>query len=62
MILVPVTPRTKTDLLRVLQRQTIQQIEVIEPYDSTREQELLTKAKAMAQRSGDLTIILLRTS
>lgn len=61
MILAPVTPRTKTDLLRVLQRQTIQQIEVIEPYDSTREQELLTKAKAMAQRSGDLTIILMRT-
>jgi hypothetical protein len=45
----------------VLQRQTIQQIEVIEPYDQTREQELLTKAKAMAQRSGDLTIILMRT-
>ena len=62
MILAPVTPRTKTDLLRVLQRQNIQQIEVIEPYDTTLEQELLTKAKAMAQRSGDLTIILMRTS
>jgi hypothetical protein len=61
MILTPATPRTKTDLLRVLQRQTIQQIDVIEPYDQTREQELLTKAKAMAQRSGDLTIVLMRT-
>lgn len=60
MILAPVTPRTKTDLLRVLQRQTIQQIEVIEPYDQIREQELLTKAKAMAQRSADLTIIRMR--
>lgn len=61
MILAAVTPRTKTELLRVLQRQTIQQIEVIEPYDSTREQELLTKSKAMAQRSGNLTIIMIRT-
>lgn len=61
MILAPVTPRTKTELLRALQRQTIQQIEVIEPYDSMREQELLTKSKAMALRSGNLTIILIRT-
>jgi len=62
MILEPVIPKTKNELLRVLQRQNILQIDVIEPYDATHEQELLTKAKAMSQRSGNLTIILMRTS
>lgn len=62
MILEAVVPRNKIELLRVLQRQTILQIDVIEPYDTSHEQELLTKAKAMSQRSGNLTIILMRTS
>jgi hypothetical protein len=62
MILESVIPRNKIELLRVLQRQNILQIDVIEPYDTTHEQELLSKAKAMSQRSGGLTIILMRTS
>lgn len=62
MILEPVVPKTKNELLRVLQRQNILQIDVIEPYDTTHEKELLTKAKAMSQRSGNLTIIVMRTS
>ncbi len=62
MILEAVIPRNKIELLRVLQRQNILQIDVIEPYDTSHEQELLTKAKAMSQRSGNLTIILMRTS
>ncbi len=61
MILSPTIPRTKTDLIRLLQRQNIQQIDIVEPYHPTLEHELLTKAKAMAQRSGEVTIILLRT-
>ncbi len=62
MILEPVIPKTKNELLRGLHRQNILQIDVIEPYDTTHENELLTKAKAMSQRSGNLTIILMRTS
>lgn len=62
MILEAVIPRNKIELLRVLQRQNVLQIDVIEPYDTSHEQELLTKAKAMSQRSGNLTIILMRTS
>ena len=61
MILSSTIPRTKTDLIRLLQRQNIQQIDIVEPYHPTLEHELLTKAKAMAQRSGEVTIILLRT-
>ena len=61
MILSPKIPKTKTDLIRLLQGQNIQQIDIVEPYDSTREHELLTKTKAMSQRSGEVTIILLRT-
>lgn len=61
MILAPVIPKTKTELLRILQSQTIQQIEIIEPFDAKMERDLLVKAKAMAQKPGDLTIILIRT-
>lgn len=61
MILSATIPRTKTDLIRLLQRQNIQQIDIVEPYHPTLEHELLTKAKVMAQRSGEVTIILLRT-
>jgi hypothetical protein len=62
MLLTPHIPRTKSNLIQLLQRQYIQQIEVIEPYDQTMEADLKAKAKAMSQRSGELTIILLRTS
>ena len=61
MILSPTIPRTKSELLRLLQRQNILQIDIIEPYDATQEHDLMTKTKAMSQRSGNLTIILLRT-
>ena len=62
MLLTPQIPRTKSDLIQLLQRQYIQQIDIIEPYDQTMEVDLKAKAKAMSQRSGELTIILLRTS
>ncbi len=39
MILSPTIPRTKTDLIRLLQRQNIQQIDIVEPYHPTLEHE-----------------------
>jgi len=54
-------PKTKQDLIKALQRQRIQQIEVIEPYDPAQDQDLTKTAKAMFNRPGDVTIILVRT-
>ncbi len=54
-------PKTKQDLIKAIQRQRIQQIEVIEPYDPAKYQDLTKSAKAMFNRRGDVTIILVRT-
>ena len=54
-------PKTKQDLIKALQRQRIQQIEVIEPYDPAQDQDVTRTAKAMFNRPGDVTIILVRT-
>jgi hypothetical protein len=54
-------PKTKQDLIKALQRQRIQQIEVIEPYDPSQDQDLTKTAKAMFNRPGDVTIIMVRT-
>ena len=56
-----VYPKNKQDLIKALQRQRIQQIEVIEPYDPAQDKELKNKAKDMYNRLGDVTIILVRT-
>ena len=56
------SPKTKPELIRTLQKQRISQIEVIEPYDETRSDELIKTAKRMSSRSGQVSIILLRTS
>lgn len=55
-------PKTKPDLIRALQRQRIQQIEVIEPYDPAEADELTRVAKQMFNRTGDVTVIILRTT
>ena len=56
------SPKTKPELIRTLQKQRITQIEVIEPYDPSRADELIKTAKRMSNRSGQVSIILLRTS
>ena len=55
------SPETKQDLIKALQNQNIRQIEIIEPYDQPRQQELIKATKQISTRSGDVTIILLRT-
>lgn len=55
------SPKTKQDLIKALQNQNIRQFEIIEPYDQTRQQELIKATKEISTRSGVVTIILLRT-
>lgn len=54
-------PKTKQDLIKALQRQRIQQIEVIEPYDPAQDQDFIKTAKVMFNRPGNVTIIMVRT-
>ena len=54
--------KTKHDLIRSLYKQRVAQIEVIEPYDPTRPDDVTKAAKAMSYRSGQVTVILLRTT
>jgi hypothetical protein len=56
------SPKTKPELIRTLQKQRISQIEVIEPFDQSRADELIKTAKHMSNRSGQVSIILLRTT
>ena len=53
-------PKTKHELIRSLNKARISQIEVIEPYDSSMDDVLSKTAKAMAAKSGQISIIILR--
>ena len=46
------SPKTKPELIRTLQKQKISQIEVIEPFDPSRADELIKTAKRMSNSSG----------
>ena len=54
-------PRTKSDLVRAIQKMRINKFEVIDGYVPADEKDLLKTAKALSQGSGDLTIILVRS-
>jgi TPP-dependent indolepyruvate ferredoxin oxidoreductase alpha subunit len=56
------TTTTKHELIRSLYKQRVAQIEVIEPYDPSKADEVTKAAKAMSYRSGQVTVILLRTT
>ena len=53
-------PMTKHDLIRSLNKARISQIEVIEPYNLSMANALSKTAKAMAAKSGQVSIIILR--
>lgn len=53
-------PMTKHELIRNLNKIRISQIEVIEPYDLSMADTLSKTAKAMAAKSGQVSIIILR--
>ena len=56
------TIKTKHELIRSLYKQRVAQIELIEPYDPSRADDVIKAAKAMSYRSGQVTVILLRTT
>ena len=56
------TIKTKHELIRSLYKQRVAQIEVIEPYYPSRADDVTKTAKAMSYRSGQVTVILLRTT
>ena len=56
------TIKTKHELIRSLYKQRVAQIEVIEPYEPSRADDVTKAAKAMSYRSGQVTVILLRTT
>ena len=53
-------PKTKHELIRGLNKARISQIEVLEPYDPSMADTLSKTAKAMAAKSGQVSIIILR--
>ena len=54
-------PKTKHDLIRSLNKARISQIEVIEPYNQPKADQVSKTAKAMTAKSGQISIIILRT-
>lgn len=54
-------PRTKSDLVRAIQKMRMSKIEIIDGYVPTDERDLTKLARDMSSRSGDLTIILVRS-
>ena len=54
-------PRTKSDLVRAIQKMRINKIEVIDGYSPADERELLQTAKELSKGQHDLTIILVRS-
>ena len=56
------TIKTKHELIRSLYKQRVAQIEVIEHYDPSRADDVTKAARAMSYRSGQVTVILLRTT
>ena len=53
-------PKTKHELIRSLNKTRISQIEVIEPYEPSMADQLAKTIKAMAAKSGQVSIIILR--
>jgi hypothetical protein len=61
MMMAAVYPRTKSDLIRVLQKMPIKDIEIIDGYAPANEKELIKAAKVASNGTGDLTIIMVRS-
>lgn len=54
-------PRSKSDLIRALQKMPIAKIEILDGYTPADEKDLLKKAKDLAKSKGDVTIIMVRS-
>ena len=54
-------PKTKTDLVRAIQKMRINKIEVIDGYSAADERDLVKAAKDLSQGSGDVSIIIVKS-
>jgi hypothetical protein len=61
MISKAIYPRTKSDLIRAMQRMQIDKMEVVEPYGEDRRAEIDTALRELNRGSGDVTVIILRS-
>ena len=61
MMLEHIIPRSKADLVRVIQKMRISKIEIVDGYVAANERELVKAAKDMSAGLGDVTIILVRS-
>lgn len=61
MISEAVYPKSKSDLIRALQRMQIDKIEVVEPYAADRRADLDATLRELTRGTGDVTVIVLRS-
>ena len=61
MMLEYLRPKSKTDLVRVIQQMRISKIEIVDGYVAANEHELLQAANDMSAGLGDVTIIMVRS-
>ena len=61
MISTAIYPRTKSDLIRAIQRLQIDRIEIVEPYGEDRRADIDTALRELNRGSGDVTVIVLRS-
>jgi len=54
-------PKTKSDLVRALQRMSIDRIRIIEPYDESRKQDVESAIRELNRSTGEVTVIVLRS-
>jgi hypothetical protein len=54
-------PRTKSDLVRAVQRMQIDRISIVEPYDKSRDADIAAALNELSRGSGNVTVVILRT-
>ena len=54
-------PRSKSDLVRAIQRMPIDRISIIEPYDKTRDADIAAALSDLGRGSGNVTVVILRS-
>lgn len=54
-------PRTKSDLVRVIQRMQIDRIGIVEPYEKSRDADITAALNELRCGSGNITVVILRT-
>jgi hypothetical protein len=54
-------PRTKSDLVRAIQRMQIDRISIVEPYDKSRDGDIAAALHELGRGSGNVTVVFLRT-